>query len=146
MYIPKRLEWVNALSTGDEGLDNQHKYLVDTLNKLGDVINEGHGSENIARILGILRFYSGWHFGKEEDCMETYHCPAAGKNKKAHAVFIEKFDKFHNEFTNSGGTAELALKIHEEISDWIVNHILIVDGELYPCIHHRPKPTTGKLG
>ncbi|MBI5825407.1 MAG: hemerythrin family protein [Chloroflexi bacterium] len=145
MYTPKRLEWENALSTGDETLDNQHKYLVDTLNKLGDAINEGYGNKNIARILGILRFYSGWHFGKEEDCMETYRCPAAGKNKKAHAVFIEKFDKFHDEFTSSGGSNELALKIHEEITDWIVNHILIVDGELYPCIHHKPKPTTEKL-
>ena len=141
MYTPKHLEWNETLSTGDETLDNQHKYLVETLNKLGDAINEGHGNENIARILGTLRFYSSWHFGKEEDCMETHHCPAAEKNKKAHAIFIEKFDKFHAEFTNSGGTNGLALKIHEEISDWIVNHILFVDGELYPCIHHRPKPS-----
>ena len=142
MYTPKHLEWDNALSTGEASLDGQHRYLVDTLNKLGDAINEGHGNEELARILGVLRFYSGWHFGREEDCMETYHCPAAEKNKKAHAIFIEKFDKFHKEFTNSGGSNEMALKIHEEISDWIVNHILIVDGELYPCIHHKPKPTS----
>ncbi len=142
MYSPKHMEWTNVLRTGDEGLDNQHKYLVNTLNKLGDAINEGHGSENIARILGILRFYAGWHFGKEEDCMESYRCPAAGENKKAHAVFMEKFNTFQLEFTTSGGTTDLALKIHEEISDWIVNHILVVDGELYPCIHHRSKPKT----
>ena len=140
MYTPKALEWTHALSTGENSLDNQHRYLVDTLNKLGDAINEGHGIEAIARILGVLRFYAGWHFGKEEDCMEVYHCPAAEKNKKAHSVFIEKFDKYHHEFTSSGGSNEMALKIHEEISDWIVNHILIMDGELYPCIHHKPKP------
>ena len=141
MYSPRHLEWTNALSTGDASLDSQHRYLVDTLNKLGDVINEGHGGEELARILGVLRFYAGWHFGKEEDCMETYHCPAAEKNKHAHAVFVEKFDKYHAEFTQSGGSNEMALNIHEEISDWIVNHILIVDGELYPCIHHKPKPS-----
>ncbi|HNN12651.1 MAG TPA: hemerythrin family protein [Anaerolineales bacterium] len=140
MYTPKPLEWNIALSTGDESLDNQHRYLVDLLNKLGEAINEGHGSESLARILGALRFYAGWHFGKEEDCFETYHCPAAGKNKKAHAVFIEKFDTFNNEFNRIGGSNELALMIHEEISDWIINHILIVDGELYPCIHKKPKP------
>lgn len=142
MYTPKHLEWDIALSTGDPSLDGQHRYLVDTLNKLGDAINEGHGTEEVARILGVLRFYAGWHFGREEDCMETYHCPAAEINKKAHAAFVEKFDKFHHEFTDSGGSNEMVLKIHEEISDWIVNHILIVDGQLYPCIHHRPKPTS----
>lgn len=142
MYRPKYLQWEDALSTGDEALDNQHKYLVDTLNSLGTAINEGHGIDNIARILGILRFYAGWHFNKEEECFETYHCPAAEKNKKAHRVFIDKFDRFHDEYRQSGGSNELAFKMHQELSDWIVNHILVVDGELYPCIHHKPKPGT----
>jgi len=144
MYTPKPLEWNIALNTGDESLDNQHRYLVDLLNKLGEAITEGHGSDSLARILGALRFYAGWHFGKEENCFETYHCPAAEKNKKAHAVFIEKFDKYHDEFNRLGGSNELALLIHEEISDWIINHILIVDGELYPCIHKKLKPQPPK--
>jgi len=141
MYTPKSLKWDDALNTGDETLDNQHKYLVETLNSLGEAINQGQGTDALARILGRLRFYAGWHFGREEECFETYQCPAAEKNKKAHAVFIEKFDKYYEKFHEAGGSKEMALKIHEEISDWIVNHIMMVDGELYPCIHLRPKPT-----
>lgn len=140
MYTPKPLQWDDALSTGDETLDNQHKYLVETLNSLGEAINEGHGVDMIARILGRLRFYAGWHFGREEECFETYHCPAAEKNKKAHEGFITKFDNIHETFREAGGSVELALTIHQEISDWIVNHIMTVDGELYPCIHLHPKP------
>lgn len=140
MYTPKPLQWDDALTTGDETIDEQHRYLVETLNSLGEAINEGHGIEAIARILGRLRFYAGWHFGREEECFETYHCPAAEKNKKAHAVFINKFDAYHEDFRTEGGSTKMALKIHEEIADWIVNHILMVDGELYPCIHRRPKP------
>ena len=139
MYTPKPLKWDDVLSTGDETLDNQHKYLVETLNNLGDAINEGYGMEMIARILGRLRFYAGWHFEREEECFDRYQCPAASMNKNAHAAFIEKFDRYHVRFRESGGSNELALKIHEELSDWIVNHIMRVDGELYPCIHHRPK-------
>jgi hemerythrin len=139
MYTPKPLHWDDALSTGEETIDNQHKYLVETLNSLGDAINEGHAIELIARILGRLRFYAGWHFGHEEECFETYHCPAAEKNHKAHQIFVTTFDKYHSQFLEKGGNTELALKIHEEISDWIINHILIVDGQLYPCIHKHPK-------
>ena len=40
MYTPKRLEWVIALSTVDEVLDNQHKYLEDTRNKVEEANNE----------------------------------------------------------------------------------------------------------
>jgi hemerythrin len=82
MYTPKPLQWDDALSTGDETLDNQHKYLVETLNNLGEAINKGHSADALARILGRLRFYAGWHFGREEECFETYHCPAAEKTKK----------------------------------------------------------------
>jgi hemerythrin len=140
MYTPKQLSWVEELTTGNESLDNQHKYLVETLNRLGSAITNGSGKENILKILDTLSFYAGWHFGKEEECMDKYHCPAAEMNKKAHAAFIEKFDKYLKEYMDSGGSDELALKIHESISDWIVNHILSIDGQLYPCIHHKPKP------
>ncbi len=141
MYTPKPLQWDDVLSTGEETIDSQHKYLVETLNELGDAINSGHALDIISRILGRLRFYAGWHFDREEQCFETYHCPAAEKNHKAHEVFVIKFDKYHSKFREDGGSIEMALKIHEEISDWIVNHIMIIDGELYPCIHRHPKPT-----
>ena len=140
MYTPKQLNWDYALTTGDILLDNQHKYLFEILNRLGRAITDGQGEQNIAKLLDTLKFYADWHFEKEEMCMEIYHCPAADKNKKAHTVFIEKFDKFHQEYIESGGSEDLALKIHESIFDWIVNHILRIDGELFPCIHHRPKP------
>lgn len=140
MSTPKSLSWTEALTTGDESLDNQHKYLVDTLNKLGDAIKNGYGKENILRILGILKFYASWHFEQEENSMEEYKCPAAEINKKAHAAFIVKFENYHKEYVDSGGSDELAFKIHEAIVDWIVNHILVVDSELYSCIHKKPKP------
>ena len=143
LYIPKSLQWDDTLSTGDEELDSQHKFLIETLNNLGEAINEGHGMDMISRILGRLRFYAGWHFGLEEECFEVYHCPAAEKNKKAHAVFIEKFEDYSQKYIKAGGSNEMALKIHEEITNWIVNHIIIVDGELFPCIHHYPKPNKG---
>lgn len=140
MYTPKPLSWNISLTTGDTSLDNQHRYLIETLNKLGSAIEDNYGRENITRILAMLKFYADWHFGKEEECMTLYECPAAEKNTKAHRAFIQKFDKYYGEYLEVGGTDELALKIHESISDWIVSHILVVDSELYPCIHKRPKP------
>ena len=139
MYKPQPLQWDDALRTGDETLDKQHKYLIETLNNLGKAITQGNGTEVVAGILGRLRFYTGWHFGREEECFEIHRCPAAEKNKKAHTAFIEAFEKYHAEYRETGGSMELAIKVHEEISNWIINHIMIVDRELYPCIHLRPK-------
>jgi hemerythrin len=142
MYKPRKLAWDDALTTGDVEIDAQHKFLIDTFNDLGDAIQNGAGMGSINKILGVLKFYSGWHFGKEEDCMEQYRCPVAEINKKAHMVFIEKSINYQREYELSGDSDELALKIHSELSDWIVNHILAVDGKLYPCIHNKPKAVT----
>lgn len=137
MYTPRQLVWDNALTTGDMELDAQHRFLIDTFNDLGDAIRNNSGEGSVTKILGVLKFYSGWHFGREEDCMAHYKCPAAEINKRAHATFVDKFNKFQKEYETSGGSVELALKIHEDLSDWIVKHILAVDGQLYPCIHQN---------
>ncbi|MFN8413562.1 MAG: hemerythrin family protein [Anaerolineales bacterium] len=140
MYTPRKLAWDNALTTGDTELDAQHKYFINIFNELGDTITNELGADEIERMLGMMKFYAGWHFGREEDCMEKYHCPVAEKNKSAHVVFIEKINKYRAEFEHTQNYTALALQIHEDLSDWIVKHILAVDGQLYPCIHKRPKP------
>ena len=140
MYTPKFIEWDDTFSTGDDSLDEHHRYLIITFNHLGEAINGGYGVDMAHRILGRLKFYAGWHFEQEEECFDHYQCPAAASNKKAHNEFIEKFDNFYNEFQRNGGTEDLVCEIHKELSSWIMNHILMVDGELYPCIHRRAKP------
>lgn len=139
MYKPRQLTWDETLTTGDMEIDTQHKFLIDTFNDLGDAIQHGSGMGSISKILGVLRQYADWHFAKEEDCMESFHCPAAKVNKIAHEVFIEKTSRYQMEYELSGSSKNLALHIHADLSDWIVNHIMKVDGQLYTCIHNKPK-------
>ena len=140
MYNPRKLIWDDSLTTGDMEIDTQHKFLIETFNNLGDAIQNGSAKDQITKILSALRNYADWHFAKEETCMESYHCPAAMLNKVAHEVFIEKTAKYQREYELSGSSAKLALHIHTELSDWIINHILAVDGQLYQSIHNKPKP------
>jgi hemerythrin-like metal-binding protein len=137
MYTPKKLYWEDKLATGDENLDFQHKYLFETFNKLGDAIYADRGKETIDTILGRLRFYAEWHFGKEEDCMERHNCPIAQTNKTAHATFLDLFNKYYDEYKETGGSNDLAIKIHETLSDWFLNHIIGIDTKLHPCIHKK---------
>ncbi len=134
MYIPKRLVWNDGMTTGDTEVDAQHKYLIDFFNDLGKSIRKEYALKDIEKVLKVMKFYAAWHFGKEEGCMERHHCPIAGKNLKAHAVFMQKFFDYQKEYEKTGGSMELAFKIHEELSDWIVDHIMVVDKQLYPCV------------
>jgi len=134
MYIPKVLVWKDEMTTGVVEIDAQHKYLIDFFNDLGHSIQKRYDSEDVSKVLKVMKFYAEWHFGKEEECMAHYHCPAAQKNSKAHVVFVEKLHEFQKEFERSGGSIELAANIHEELTNWIVNHIMVVDTQLYPYV------------
>ncbi len=135
-----RMRWDNALSTGDKGLDDQHKMLIDTFNELADVIEDGSSKDKIGKIISMLKFYANWHFLREEDCMEKYHCPVAGKNKKAHAVFLKNLERYEKEFEKLDRVMDLAMEMHTDLADWIYNHILALDSKLYHSIHPTTDP------
>ncbi|MEW6404350.1 MAG: hemerythrin domain-containing protein, partial [Chloroflexota bacterium] len=98
MYTPKKLTWSDRLSTGDADIDEQHRFLISTFNELGAAIQHGHGTENVNRILGVLGHYAAWHFTKEEECMARHRCIASDINRKAHAIFVEKFTTYRKEY------------------------------------------------
>ena len=135
MDSPRKLAWKDEMTTGVVEIDAQHKYLIDFFNDLGHSILERYTPEDISKVLKVMKFYAEWHFGKEEECMAHYHCPAAEKNRKAHEIFTEKIRAYQKEYEESGGSSELAVRIHKDLADWIVNHIMAVDTQLYPCVH-----------
>lgn len=137
MYEPKNLYWDDSLKTGDENLDFQHKYLFETFNKLGAAIQSQQGKDVINNIVSRLKFYAEWHFGKEEDCMARHSCPIAGTNKTAHQTFLDMFNGYYQEYQATGGSNELAVKIHESLSEWFLNHVKGIDTKLHPCIHNK---------
>ncbi len=139
MYEPKNLYWDDSLQTGDVNLDFQHKYLFETFNKLGAAIQAKQGKDSINAILGRLKFYAEWHFGKEEECMAAHHCPIGQTNKTAHQAFTTLFNGYYEQYRATGGSEELAIKIHESLSEWFLNHVKGIDTKLYDCIHKEAK-------
>ena len=131
-----RISWDDSLASGDRGVDVQHKYLLDIINELAEAIEKGVAATAVKEILNLLKYYAEWHFEREEQCMVRHQCPAAEINKKAHAYFIETFEGFREEYRQSGGSEEIALRMYKELTDWLVRHIKGVDGRLRSCVHH----------
>jgi hemerythrin len=118
-------------------VDLQHRYLINTINELAEAIDAGKGRDSISEILVVTQFYAEWHFKREEECMERYRCPMAATNKSAHALFIEKFKRFRDEYEKGGASDTLAARMYEELGDWLVNHLLTVDRALADVVPKR---------
>ncbi len=130
-----KIEWDDSLKTGNRIIDLQHKYLIDIINELAEAIEKGTASGIINKIINLLKYYTLWHFEREENCMERYQCPMAEQNKSAHAKFIETFEQFQEEYRQSGGTDDIAMRMYKELTDWLVKHIKKIDMGIEPCIH-----------
>lgn len=135
--MPEKITWSEAIETGVTLVDLQHKYLIDIINELAEAINSGEAGIRIGKILNLLKYYTEWHFGREELCMEKHACPVAAKNKKAHGHFMDTFEGFQQEYRASGGSLEIAERMYRVLTEWLVSHIQGVDTELGPCVHRR---------
>lgn len=130
-----KITFDDSLLTGSRAVDVQHKFLIDIINDLAEAIEQGQAASVVKKTLNLMKYYAEWHFEREERCMEEYECPAAEINKAAHKKFIETFEAFQGEYRQSGGSDEIALRMYQELTDWLVRHIKKVDGQLAGCIH-----------
>ncbi len=133
-----KIAWDDSLSSGHRAIDVQHKYLIDIINELAEAIEKGEAAMAVKTILNLLKYYTEWHFEREELCMDRHQCPAAETNKRAHGHFMETFLSFENEFRQSGGSEDIALRMYQELTAWLVNHIKGIDGQMADCVHHGP--------
>lgn len=136
-----KVQWTEALSTGNKATDVQHKYLVDIINELAEAIEGGRAAQSVKKILNLLQYYTEWHFQREEMCMDRFRCPAAAANKEAHGKFIETFLTFRDEFYASGGSEDIARRMYGALVAWLVAHIQKVDAQLAPCVHTLEQST-----
>jgi len=134
----QRFVWDDALSTGVPMIDAHHKELIAAVNDLAGAIEEGKGATAIKKLIMFLKYYAEWHFDHEEKCAAKHKCPIAETNEKAHQVFIQTFGNLHEEYRQSDASEEVALRIYDELSRWLVGHIMNIDTEIGRCLR-QPK-------
>jgi hemerythrin len=132
------LIWNEQFVTGSDTIDSQHRMLIDKINQLEMMLTDTNptreGCEFVMHLVNFMESYAGTHFKFEEQCMESYRCPAHQKNKEEHERFLVSFHHFKERYVAEGFRLEVLQSLHQATSSWIQNHILRVDVQLRPCI------------
>ncbi|GAB4384829.1 MAG: hemerythrin family protein [Elainellaceae cyanobacterium] len=132
----QKFAWDESLSTGVRMIDAHHKELIVAVNDLGEAIEQGQGAITIKKLLVFLKYYAEWHFDHEEQCAAKHQCPIAETNQQAHAHFIQSFGHLHEQYRQSEASEVVARQIYQELTDWLVSHILRIDTQIGHCIRH----------
>ena len=129
------ITWDDSMETGVRKINLQHQKLINKYNELYEAVSTGRGRAVIGDILDFLQFYVVWHFGEEEECMESYRCPVAQANKHAHDQFVARFDQFYTDWQVASLNADEVQDACNELGNWIENHLRRIDSQLSSCVH-----------
>lgn len=116
-------EWTESISVGNEVIDNQHKKLLAQVNKIINAMAFGTDSKELKGIINFFDDYIKEHFSYEEEYMKKIGFPNIEEHKQKHFDFIEKYNKFKNDFEQNVEKEKLIMEMEKYIGEWWIEHI-----------------------
>ena len=137
-----RIEWSSNLDIGIEVIDNQHKRIVEYINKLDDT-RGNHNMKEVGAVLDELVDYTLSHFTFEESLMEESGYPFVNAHKRVHQLFVKRVGEYMQRF-----------KMGEDITDellntlraWLINHIRNDDNDYAEIVRDKMQVSDARRG
>ena len=125
------IKWDNNYSVGISKIDEEHKKLIDILNKTIHAKKHNVSPEELKEVLREMTDYTLTHFTTEEAYMKTFNYPEYKDHKEEHRgfsseiiVYTYKVIKGQYQFTN---------ELIEYLKQWLINHIQVTDRQYIDC-------------
>jgi hemerythrin-like metal-binding protein len=126
------ITWGSKLSVGHQQIDDQHKKLVQLVNKLNDAMTAGHGRDAIGPTLTELVKYTQYHFATEERLMKAHGYEHSAEHKAEHEKLLRDVGDFKVRF--DAGNSMLSIELLRVLRDWLFGHIAGSDMKLAKCL------------
>ena len=120
------MSWNDKLSVGVCILDDDHRHLVEMVNKLFDGMRAGHAKAVLGPILDDLVEYTKVHFAHEEEFFAKTQYPDASTHKAEHDKLTRQVLDIQTR-CKAGALGILSLEVMEFLKTWLVNHIQVED-------------------
>jgi hemerythrin len=129
----QQIEWSDRMATGIAAIDNQHRYLVDTLRQANNRLLDDHEGPLLAEIARDLLSYAIMHFETEEELMQRYsYAEACPKAARLHVAQHREFSRQVVAVCDSlrEGRQVSRIDVLKYLNEWLRNHVLGIDQQL----------------
>jgi hemerythrin-like metal-binding protein len=120
-----RIEWQEAFATGIKTIDEQHRKLIEMINRLDAAVHSPDLPHVIGQVLTELVEYARVHFADEERTMDKVGFADTARHKALHVAITKQIVKILLQLRDGQ-----AINIYELISffkGWLINHIMVED-------------------
>ncbi len=124
------------LETNNELIDDEHRHLIDLINRTLEASNNGEGKAVLLQTVTDLDEYVKTHFAHEEELQIKYNYPHYEMHKKWHTYYISEIEKMKRAFEENGENEILLNELNRKAGE-IVTHIRTLDRKLAEFIREK---------
>ena len=119
-------QWNHCFVTGLDTVDEQHRRLVDVINRFGVLVmrQEGASGAELQGVFAELAAYAQYHFAEEEALMLAARVDARhlAEHRQIHARFIDEVTLLHRNLP--ADSQQAARSLLQFLTQWLAYHIL----------------------
>ena len=130
------IAWRPDFNLGIKEIDEQHKKIVELINKLNDAFIKKVAHEQLGSILDEMVKYSEYHFETEEKLFSQYNYPFTREHIQMHQDFKTKVAGFRETYSKN---QPVTFRVLNFLRKWFTNHILDVDREYVDIVRQTRK-------
>ena len=120
-----KIQWSDTYSVGVPILDEDHKKLIDIINRAVEAYERGTAAGGI---IGELEDYARYHFSREEELLRSVDYPELNDHVLEHGQFIEWLGAVRESARMAPDTNfYVAQTAGDYLKKWLITHILATD-------------------
>lgn len=124
------ISWSDELSVGLQEIDEQHKILINLINRLfNEAILHKADKTVISAILEELVQYTIVHFAVEESLFRIFDYPDTEMHQAHHDKLKQEVSSFQKKFA---GGAVIDIELMNFLRKWLTHHIMMDDKKYTP--------------
>ncbi len=124
------VDWNDKYSVEIQEIDEQHKVLVELINRLYDAIAAKKDVEQMGKIMDELVDYTKTHFAVEEALMRVLQYPDYEPHKAIHDRIVAQVVDFQTKF--HAGDRGMGMELLMFLKNWLFDHINKIDKSYVP--------------
>ncbi|MBF0100637.1 MAG: hemerythrin family protein [Desulfobacterales bacterium] len=133
--MDKKIEWEDQFSVQIHEFDEQHKHIVNMINKLIDAKHSGENQKILSEVIHEMTRYLDFHFGNEHKYMIEFDYPHYQEHMLEHRKFITKTIQFRMGFRDDD--PNLIDNLLNFLKQWLFEHIMTWDKSYTLFFHEK---------
>ena len=133
------VQWRQTMGIDGAVIDDDHRYLIDLLNSVESLGNLDFDQAALLKVLSTLKYYTVYHFVREEAAQRAAGYPDAEAHAAEHKKLIETVDRviaLVEQEMSADKRERVCREINILLKGWLIDHIIKHDIPMRPYVRN----------